>query len=1424
MMTSCRHTRPTVAALLTAAAVLSFATIASASLNDGIVQFRAGHYFEAIRTLSPLTKQTPPDIAATFWLGRACLESGQLARADKALSAVVEQLPDSVEARYWLGVVLARSGRATSARLQLQAALEIDPKHAPSLAAIEALPDTSPAIAPAPVVGSERSASGGTRIRIETGGLPLDIGTVDLLSRNVLDYTFGSAPVDWFARSGVWAITNRWTCSPQWSWLGGAAENGIAALWNKREFAGDITVEAYLAFKMGLGAVHSYKNPTDLNISVHADGANPGSGYSFMVGANKNSDTRIMKGTNVLASSSDPSALLPIFEDAYPSTYDFHRKWWAVRARKRAGKLQLFVDEKLVCEADDPEPLTGGRVALWTYNKGMIISRVKIYHEWERVERSPVPGVDRLGPAHTTVAQVPFTIESKTHPSVQNDFEAGPGAWGPKDPKAPTQLHVVPSGAGGRGHCLQLTNVMSGGPFGAMIVPGEFRADELPKLSFDYRLPADGNAKVNLYLRVAGRPCEIVFSGPSRGTPRATQLGAIPNVIADGQWHRAEFDLLGALNRHESTRRTPRARQLWIGNLCEDDYLLAGFGGNYLGTTYHIDNFALDKPAGRQVELSLVPKARSGITEYSIAFDKSPTTDPPATVSHSTASARFEGPSSGEWFAHARAKLPDKTWSATSHHRVRVDDAPPTVVRVEPAAETPLPDAPVTIVLADPGGSGIDEGSLKVSLNGKTLQMDKPGAAYDPQSCELRVDPRLLVANPKDGDRVTLGLEQAADRSGNRMQTPHSWSYRIAFAQDHVPPSPPTLKIGTEGYLCNEDFEQAIGGFTTYGGSSGAELSLDDTTSASGKRSLRIFNPAEGGRFGIIRRGSFDAGKYRVVAFDYKVPARLRVDMAVYVNGDMKGIKFKDNDDSLGVIGEVPNVRDDNQWHHAEFDLYSMLRKDDPTAASYVVNQFVIADWNWKANVEGQVYHLDNFQIIPVISGSQGLPLSWVSPDISGIAGLAWAITTSGSPQVPRSIKLPGANGTIRNVSSTNGWLHGAVRDGAGNWSDVTSERLIVDSEAPAAAALFPENGIDTATSAIALRLADTGAAGIDPSSIALQVAGKEYKVKKLGVGGLSYDGESCRLDWNCERVRPTPVVIPDGTTVEVKLKSAMDYAGNKVNSLPAWTWRMDYSLDKTAPEFRELKSATHRTLLTNTFEDSLQGWKTHSGASGAKVELDASTAATGRACVKLTQQRSRGKMSAYITQQAFSAESYPVLSFDYRIPRGVKLDLIAHMAEGTEYAVALTDNPTGAIGRVPRVRADDKWRHASVDLVSLLRPKQKTGSLKVAYLYLSERNNLENSRGARAWFDNFVIGAVGTRAPVMRWAATDTTGIVGYSYVLDREPGTEPDGVSEGTERSFRKLTKLKKGRWYFHIRALDGAGNWGATRHYALMHLSAT
>jgi len=241
-----------------------------------------------------------------------------------------------------------------------------------------------------------------------SGTLP-DLSKLEVDSPHVYDYTFTTAPVDWRVGSGVWEMTNRWSCSPGWSWYGGRSDE-VASIWNKRKVSGDVSAQMYFAFKMNMSGVGNWPDyPAEAAISICGDGKNLGTGYVFVAGAHDNDDSILMRDGVVVAESSAPEALLPRLTDGRLGNDAAHRRWWYSRIDKDGNRIECRLDGKLVLSYTDPAPIAGGQSSIWTYNNGIMLARVQIFYQHEGMAgymgNTPVPS-----PAMTTgikLAQVP---------------------------------------------------------------------------------------------------------------------------------------------------------------------------------------------------------------------------------------------------------------------------------------------------------------------------------------------------------------------------------------------------------------------------------------------------------------------------------------------------------------------------------------------------------------------------------------------------------------------------------------------------------------------------------------------------------------------------------------------------------------------------------------------------------------------------------------------------------------------------------------------------------------------------------------------------------------------------------------------------------------------------------------------------------
>jgi peptide/nickel transport system substrate-binding protein len=68
----------------------------------------------------------------------------------------------------------------------------------------------------------------------------------------------------------------------------------------------------------------------------------------------------------------------------------------------------------------------------------------------------------------------------------------------------------------------------------------------------------------------------------------------------------------------------------------------------------------------------------------------------------------------------------------------------------------------------------------------------------------------------------------------------------------------------------------------------------------------------------------------------------------------------------------------------------------------------------------------------------------------------------------------------------------------------------------------------------------------------------------------------------------------------------------------------------------------------------------------------------------------------------------------------------------------------------------------------------------------------------------------------VFTGAADDRSGVDGFSFAWDNQPDTLPDTLKDAEETATGTTSpQLRNGRWYFHLRTRDNAGNWTATAH---------
>ncbi len=196
--------------------------------------------------------------------------------------------------------------------------------------------------------------------------VPEDIAVCTPWARN---YTFMTAPTEWIVHCGEWEVTNRWSCSPGWTWFAGMNGNGLAESSSKLRIAGDLDLSFYVAARMmPRGDGKHYEQLRDIHVGICGGPNGAQDGYLFKVGGHRNQYTSLeRKGKQVKR--------IPF---KIPGV-GIHNDWLQLGIRKRGATVQLLHWGHVLMEYTDPNPLNEGSIILGTDHNGIIIPRVTVY-------------------------------------------------------------------------------------------------------------------------------------------------------------------------------------------------------------------------------------------------------------------------------------------------------------------------------------------------------------------------------------------------------------------------------------------------------------------------------------------------------------------------------------------------------------------------------------------------------------------------------------------------------------------------------------------------------------------------------------------------------------------------------------------------------------------------------------------------------------------------------------------------------------------------------------------------------------------------------------------------------------------------------------------------------------------------------------
>ncbi len=213
--------------------------------------------------------------------------------------------------------------------------------------------------------------AGGGKIGFRAEGFRPKLSSFLLQADRALDYTFDQAPTDWWVGSGIWEVTNRWSCTPDWSWFGGIGRD-VASIWHKRCFEGDVTLDYYVGPRMmDAGEGKFLEVCRNFNAVICGDGRSATSGYSAAIAADENAvGARLTRNGAVVATN-----------PAFRLVSRAHRRWFNVRLEQRGGTVSVCVEVQRTLSWTDAQPLRRGYAGIWTRDNGIMVPRVTLYYQ-----------------------------------------------------------------------------------------------------------------------------------------------------------------------------------------------------------------------------------------------------------------------------------------------------------------------------------------------------------------------------------------------------------------------------------------------------------------------------------------------------------------------------------------------------------------------------------------------------------------------------------------------------------------------------------------------------------------------------------------------------------------------------------------------------------------------------------------------------------------------------------------------------------------------------------------------------------------------------------------------------------------------------------------------------------------------------------
>jgi hypothetical protein len=267
---------------------------------------------------------------------------------------------------------------------------------------------------------------------------------------------------------------------------------------------------------------------------------------------------------------------------------------------------------------------------------------------------------------------------------------------------------------------------------------------------------------------------------------------------------------------------------------------------------------------------------------------------------------------------------------------------------------------------------------------------------------------------------------------------------------------------------------------------------------------------------------------------------------------------------------------------------------------------------------------------------------------------------------------------------------------------------------------------------------------------------------------------------------------------------------------------------DSIPPRAPQVIHNSSGALFSYDFENDHEGIQRTHAEYGARLEIVQDEYRSDNQVLRLTNPQNWGTFSASLWTETFDVQSYPFLSFRYRMPPDVSMGLYLKNEEGW-FEINLNGNikEYQRIGIRPLISkplliADGAWHHVTLNLLELLR--NRSNDLFVSELLLADWDEVAYGKlryGATLKGDAYFIDDVRLSGPIPKNSVV-------FDVASDEDTVETVVSLYRGSDRVVEerystlpqlRWTDLRDGSYTLCMKGRDAAHNWSRTSRYSFL-----